>query len=127
MKKVEVTARVPGNEKKGTKELGPATVMVDYAETLEEAKSMYGEEAILSNAFANWKVTLQSAIRSALKQGLSQKDIQAKLGDAKMGVALRTSTKVDPETAWLAKYQAATPEERKKMREELERKAAALD
>lgn len=127
MKQVEVSARVPANEKKGTKELGPAVINVNYSETLEEAQSMFGAEAILSNAFANWKVTLQSAIRTALKQGMSQEEIQAKLGEAKMGVALRTSRKVDPETAWLAKYQAATPQERKKMRQELERKAAALD
>jgi len=127
MKQVEVSAKVPANEKKGTKELGPVAIAVNYAETLDEGKEMFGDEAILSNAFANWKVTLQSAIRTGLKQGLSQAEIQAKLGEAKMGTALRTSRKVDPETAWLAKYQSATPAERKKMRQDLERKAAALD
>ena len=109
----EVSAQVP--EKKNSegeitqKLLGPVTVLVNYAETLEEASELYGPEAILSNAFANWKVTLQSNVRSSLKSGLTEDQIQDKLIDAKMGVA-QVGGRVDPQTAFIAKFKMATPE-----------------
>ena len=71
----EITAQVP--EKKNAEgelvqqALGPATIFVDYPETLQEAEEWAGGEAILSNAFANFRVNpIQSGIRAALKAGL---------------------------------------------------------
>lgn len=123
MKEVSVSAQVPANEEKGIKEMY-ATVNVNYAETLDEAKAMFGEEAILTNAFANWRVTLQSNIRSALKRGESPEAIAARLKDAKMGVA-QSSGKVDPVQAYLAMFQSATPEKQAQMLKDLQKKASA--
>ena len=122
MKKVTITAKVPAKDDQP--ELGPASVEVDFPETLDEAKQMYGEEAVLSNAFAGWKVTIQGAIRSALKRGESPEAIQARLGNAKMGVAVQRAA-MDPEQAFLAKYASATPEEKKAMLKKLQQLAAA--
>ena len=122
MIKQQVTANVPANEKKGTKALS-ATVEVNYSDKIEEAVQMFGAEAILTNAFANWRVTLQSNIRSALKRGETQEQIQDRLKDAKMGVA-QQGVKVDPVQAYIARFQNATPEEQKKMLAELQKKAA---
>lgn len=118
----EVVATVPANKEKGTKEMS-AAVTVQYADTVKEAVEMFGEEALLTNAFANWRVTLQANIRSALKRGESPADIQARLGAAKMGVAQK-GVKVDPVQAYLAKFQSATPEEQKAMLAELQKRAA---
>jgi len=126
MKKVEVSAQVP-EKKEGDKvvqkHLGPVTIMVDYGETAEESVKMFGAEPVNSNAFANWRVTIQNNIRAALKQGLDQKAIQAKLGTAKMGVA-QTGAKVDPIQAYLGMFQTATPEEQQKMLADLQARAA---
>jgi len=126
MKKMSLTAQVP--EKKDAsgkvtqKQLGPVTVSVNYAENLKEAEQMFGAEAILSNAFANWRVTLQSNIRTALKAGLDQAAIQGKLSAAKMGVA--TTGTVDPQAAFIAQFKSATPEKQAEMLKLLKESAA---
>lgn len=128
MKNITVSALVP--EKKDaqgkvlTPQLGPVSVEVPFAETLDEAKQMYGEEAVLTNAFANWRVTLQANIRGGLKRGESASTIQARLANAKMGVAV-TGSKMDAEAAFKAKFLAATPEDRKKMIAQLRELASA--
>lgn len=121
--KMQVSAKVPANKEKGTPELGPATIEVDTGKDLEEMKQLFGEEAIKSNAEANWAVTLQANIRSGLKRGETQEQIQARLADAKMGVAAK-GAKVDPVQAYLAKFQSSTPQEQQKMLEELQKRAA---
>jgi len=122
----EISAQVP--EKKDAqgvvtqKGLGPISVVVNYAENLDEALEMYGEEPVLSNAFANWRVTLQSGIRNALKSGLTQEQIQEKIGSAVMGVAT-SGGRVDAQTAFIAKFKMATPEVQKEMLEMLRQAA----
>lgn len=127
MNKKEVTAQVPEKKDADGKVIQvaiPAVVVsVDYSETLEEAAQMYGAEAILSNAFANWKVTLQAAIRTGLKKGETQEQLQTRLGSAKMGIAV-AGAKVDTEAAYKAKFMASDPESRKKMIADLRSMAA---
>jgi hypothetical protein len=122
--KLQVTAKVPANKTKGTPELGPATIEVTTGATAVESIQMFGDEAVKSNADANWRVTLQSNIRSGLLRGETPDQIQLRLKDAKMGVAVKGVT-IDPVQAYLAKFQSATPEEQKKMLAELQKRAAA--
>lgn len=118
MKQIEVTATVPKNEAKGVKEDKSATVFVNYAETLDEAKSLYGEEAILTNAFANWRITLQAGIRRALLAKKTVEQVIAEFASAKMGVAT-VGAKVDPIIASLAKFKTMSPEEQAEYIEQL--------
>ena len=121
--KMQVEAKVPENKEKGTPQLGPVTVEVTTGESAKEMIEMFGDEAVKSNADANWRVTLQSNIRSGLKRGETAEQIQAKLAGAKMGVATQ-GTKVDPVQAYLAEFQNATPERQQQMLEELQKRAA---
>ena len=127
MEKKQVTAEVPerkdGEGNITQAKLGPIMVEVDYPETLEEAQEVFGAEPILSNAFANWRVTLQSNIRAALKKGEAEDAIFARLAAAKMGVA-QAGGKIDAEAAFRAKFLAATPEKRKEMIKQLRDLAA---
>ena len=63
-----VTARVPANKDKGTAELGPCTISVSTGKDGKAMIALFGDEAVKSNADANWIVTLQSNIRAALKR-----------------------------------------------------------
>jgi hypothetical protein len=121
--KMQVTAQVPANVAKNTPQLGPITISVNTGKDLAEMTQMFGAEAVKSNADANWTVTLQSAMRSGLKRGENAAAIQARLADAKMGVAVR-GVKIDPVQAYLNQFQSATPEEQKKMLAELQARAA---
>lgn len=123
MKEVQVTAKVPENKEKGIKAM-ECTATVQYAETVKEATEAYGEEALLSNALANWRVTIQANIRAALKRGEAPAEIQNRLAGAKMGVA-QVGGQIDAEAAFKAKFVAATPEERKKMIAQLRELAQA--
>lgn len=125
MEKLSVAAKVPANEKKGTKELGPCTVTVSTGTDAKEMIEMFGGEAVKSNAEANWVVTLQSNIRAGLKKGETPDQIQARIKDAKMGVAAK-GVKVDPVQAYLAQFQSSTPQEQKKMLAELGKRAAKV-
>ena len=107
----EISATVPAEDDKPEMS---AVVVVNYADSLDEALDMYGEEAVLSNAFANWRVTLQANIRSKLKSGLTGDQIQDQLADAKMGVAA-SGGRVDAQTAFIAKFKMATPEKQAEM------------
>ena len=116
-----VEAKVPENKEKGTKEMVSA-ITVQTGETLEEMIQMFGADAVKSNAESNWIVTLQAAVRGGLKRGETQEQIQARLGNAKMGVKV-TGAKIDPVQAYLAQFAAATPEAQKKMLAELQARA----
>lgn len=120
--KMSVTAQKPENKRKGTPQLGPATITVETGATAAEMIKMFGDEAVKTNANANWVVTLQSNIRSGLERGETQEQMQARLGTAKMGVAQK-GVKVDPKQAYLAVFQSATPEKQAEMIKELTAKA----
>ena len=122
-----VTAKVPAKkDEKGNiiTNVMAATITVQVAESLAEAKEMFGEEASLTNMNANWRTTLQANIRSSLKAGLTPEQIQDKLTTAIMGIA-QVGTHIDPQTAFIAKFKSATQEEQTKMLERL--RSAAED
>lgn len=123
----EVTAEVPERKKDGKvvqTQLGPVTVSVKYPENLKEAEEMFSADAILSNAFANWRVVLQGNIRSALKRGETPDDIVKRLATAVMGVA-STGGKVDAEAAFKAKFMSASKKDRDAMINKLKELAAS--
>ena len=127
MEKLIVEAKVP--EKKDAsgkvtrKQLGPVQITVQTGSTAAELIQMFGDKAVKSNSDANWVVTLQSNIRSRLIKGENAAQIQAALGSAKMGVAVK-GAKVDPVQAYLALFASASPEKQKEMLRELQTKAA---
>ena len=127
MKKIQITAQVP--EKKDAlgkviqKRLGPAIVSIDYGESATESTKMFGEESMNSNALANFKVTVQSGIRTALKAGLDQVAIQAKFAAAKMGVAT-SGGGVDSIQVYMATFASATPQQQAEMIADLKKRAA---
>lgn len=126
MKKLVVEAKVP-EKKEGDKivrtQIGPVSITVETGDTAAEMIQLFGDSAVKSNADANWVVTLQSNIRARLLKGESQEQIQAALGSAKMGVAVK-GAKVDPVQAYLAMFATASPEKQKEMLKELQAKAA---
>jgi hypothetical protein len=125
MKALSVSAQVPANKEKNTPQLGPVTVTVQTGETAAEKIQMFGDEAVSSNADANWVVTLQSNIRAGLKKGETQDQVQARLASAKMGVSAKGAT-VDPTQAYQAQFLAASPEAQVKMIKELQKRAEEL-
>ena len=108
--KMSVTAKVPANKEKGTAELGPASISVITGATAKEMIEMFGDEAVKTNAQANWTVALQSAIRSGLKKGETPEQIQVRLGTAKMGISVKGAT-VDPKQAYEASFMSMSSEE----------------
>ena len=127
MKEIIVEAKVP-EKKEGDKviqkQLGPVQIKIKTGDTAAEMIQLFGDAAVKSNADANWVVTLQSNIRARLLKGETIDQIQAALGTAKMGVAVK-GDKVDPVQAYLAMFATASPEKQKEMLKELQSKAAA--
>jgi len=120
-KDLVVAAKVPvkkdGEGNVVTKEM-EATVVVQTAETLQEAEELFGDAAILSNMNANWKVTLQGNIRSSLRAGSTPEQIQDKLSTAVLGIA-QVGARIDPRAAFIAKFKTSTPEKQAEMIEQL--------
>lgn len=115
-KLMEVSAKSPKHDRE-------TTVMVNFGETLKESKEMFGADAVNSNAFANWRVTLQASIRRMHDAGKSDEEIQAALKDAKMGVAV-SGGRVDPIQASLAQFATWTPEKQEAYLQQLRERAA---
>lgn len=113
----EVSAKSPKLEME-------SVAFVNVPETLDEAEEMYGGEAVLSNALANWCVTLQAGIRRMHVAGKTDEEIQIVMGEAKMGVAT-SGGRVDPIQASLAKFKTMNPEEQADYLEKLKAAAAA--
>jgi ssDNA-binding replication factor A large subunit len=123
MKQIAVSARLPKENKEATVTVNYVDVDGDIDKAYEEAAQVFGKKAVLTNAFANWRVTLQAGIRSALEKGEDLASIQARFSSAKMGVATSGGV-VDAEAAFTAKFLSATPAEREKMIAALKAKAA---
>lgn len=92
----DVSAKSPKLERE-------TVIMVNYGENVAESVEMFGDDAVNSNALANWIVTLQAGIRRAHSAGKTDDEIQELLGNAKMGVAV-SGGRVDPIQASLAKF-----------------------
>lgn len=112
----EVSARSPKLDRE-------TLAVVQYGETVEESTEMFGAEAVNSNAFANWRVTLQAAIRRGHEAGKTDEEIQNELEGAKMGVAVSGGA-VDPIQASLAKFKLMNSEEQADYLEKLKEAAA---
>lgn len=121
MKKLTISAKT----KDGDKEL-TGQVTIDVPETLDEAVKVYSPEAILTNAMANFVITIQSNIRGALKRKEAPEAMQTRLADTKMGIAASKAGSVDTKAAWLAEYAAATPDQKKKMKADLMAEAESM-
>lgn len=116
----EINARSPKLDR-------DTTVMVEYGETIEETLEMFGGEAVNSNAYANWRVTLQAAIRRGHEAGKSDEEIQDMISKCKMGVAMTSGRgKADPIQQSLAKFKQMSPEEQQEYLEKLREAAAAM-
>lgn len=123
-KELIVTATVPADPKKGTPQLGPVSIKVQNGETAAEMIKMFGDEAVKSNADSAWVITLQSAIRSALKRGETAAQIQERMANAKMGVSIKKAV-LDPTQVYLNMFASASPAEQAAMIAELKKRASA--
>lgn len=124
MKQTVISAKVPANKEKGTPEVS-GQVTIAMPETIEEAVKAYGAEAVLSNAIGNWTLSIQAAIRSAIKRNEPTESYQTRISQAKMGVTLR-SPAVDPHQAFLAMFQNSDPAKQAELIKQLQEKAAKL-
>ena len=127
-KKMEVTAKVPAKKAVGDSPATlekSATIFVNSGETAAEQIKLFGDEAVKTNADANWVVTLQAAVRRGLATGKTQEQIQAELADAKMGIKT-TVGRVDPIQASLAVFKTMTPKERQQYLADLKAAAAPV-
>jgi len=84
MLKLDVNTKVPAKDGKpemmfnGSKE---------FPETAQEAINLYGDTPVRDNAWANFKVRIQSNVRSWLKAGKSSEEIQTLVDGLVMGVS----------------------------------------
>lgn len=127
MEKLAVQAQVPEKKDAAGKitqvAIGPFSITVDTGKDAAEMIQMFGSEAIKTNAEGNWTVTLQSNMRSGMKKGESQAQLQTRLGGAKMGIAQK-GIKINPIDAYMAEFASATPEKQKQMLADLQSRAA---
>jgi hypothetical protein len=126
--KLVITANVPEKKDKDgnivQKAIGPFNLTVSTGATAAESIALFGDAAVKSNADDSWVVTLQSNMRSGMKRGESQEQLQARLGVAKMGISNKGG-KIDPEQAYLAMFASATPQKQAEMLAELKKKASS--
>ncbi len=113
----EVSAKSPKLDRE-------TAIVVNYGETVEESVEMFGGDAVNSNAYANWRVTLQAGIRRGHDANKTDEQILDELAEAKMGIAV-TGAAVDPIQASLLKFKTMNAEEQAEYLEKL--KAAAVE
>ena len=117
MKDATVTAKIGQGE-----DVEAVSVSMKFPESVKEAVEVYGEAAVLSNALANFTITLQSAIRRYKRAGKSNEEIQSLVSAAKMGQALERVS--DPKAAMTTKFKNMSEEERRAFIKELQHIAA---
>ena len=117
-KELVITAKAPKAGKEGT-------LKIMAPETLDEAIQMYGAEAILTNAMANFVIKLQGNIRSAVEKGEEASAMQTRLGGSKMGVAVSKAPSMPSKNAALAYFATLTPEQKAEYVRELREAAKA--
>ena len=110
MATMEVGAKAPKVEKNwaGT---------IEVPDTAAEMINSYGDQAVKDNAWANFKITIQSAIRRMLEAGKSDDEIQTTVSAMKMGVSLPRAgggmTVTTAKNKLLGAWSEMTDEERK--------------
>ena len=100
-----------------------AVVVLAGPETVEEAIELYGGDAVLTNAMANFTVTMQGRIRADIKSNLDAAAIQTKHVNDKMGVSLPKGTS-DPVAGIKTKWASMDPKARKELLAELKSMAS---
>ena len=110
---LQVQANVPEKKnKEGVIEqaaIGPFIIEIDCPENAKGLIEAFGDEAVYTNAIANWKVTIQGNMRAGMKRGETQQQLQDRLKTAKMGVAQK-GVKIDTEQAFVAMFASSSPE-----------------
>lgn len=91
-----------------------ATTPYSFPESLDEAKKMWGEDVCLSRLNANVTIFVQGGMRGVLAKGGTAEEAAAHGAKMVPGVQAQRFG-VDPEQAFLAKFRAADPEEKKRM------------
>lgn len=126
--KMKVQATVPEKKDASGKvvqaQIGPFTIEVPMGSTAAEDIQLFGDQVVKSNFEANVTVSVQAIMRTGMKKGETQEALQLRLANYKPGVAQRGAI-VDPVQAFMAKFAASTPEEKKKLLAELTARAAA--
>ena len=86
MLKLDVNTKVPA------KDGNPEMVFngsKDFPETAAEAIQLYGDTPVRDNAWANFKVRIQSNVRSWLRAGKSNEEIQTLVDGLVMGMSVK--------------------------------------
>lgn len=111
MKSIEVSAkRTDGDDQ------AERTVTVDFPENVQEMVEAWGESVTYKQASAAATVTLQGAMRSWIKSGKTDDEIQAKAEEWKPGERQKGKT---PQEKLRELYASLPEEERQKLLEDL--------
>jgi len=84
MLKLDVNTKVPAKDGKPEMTFNGSK---EFPETAQEAINLYGDTPVRDNAWANFKVRIQSNVRSWLKAGKSSEEIQTLVDGLVMGVS----------------------------------------
>ena len=101
----EVNAQVAKGERKGE----VITINYDLPQTVDEALQRYGEEVVFSRFQSSLVIDIQSAMRTKIRKGLNQDEIQAEMEKWEPQVKAVGRTKEEKVRDLLSKL---TPEER---------------
>lgn len=119
MKDLAITAKAGRDE-----DAKSATITLSVPENFKELGQVYGEDPGYTNAMSSWVVTVQSRIRSLIKQGKTPQEIQEALKDIKMGVSLPRSS-ADPTARIKSDWDKIPADVKKQLLADLKAKMAA--